>query len=50
MPTGADDPMQHALGAADATVGPALVGVDEVRFFDRYLKTTEMLGDYRAGL
>ncbi|KAH8097827.1 hypothetical protein JL720_742 [Aureococcus anophagefferens] len=50
MPTGADDPMQHAPGAADATVGPALVGVDEVRFFDRDLKTTEMLGDYRAGL
>ena len=48
MPTGADDPLAAAAGLDVATVGPAEVGVSEVLFFSRYLRTTEMLGTSRA--
>ena len=49
MPTGADDPLKHAAGADAATAGPAKVGLSEVLFFPRFLRTTEMLGIFRAG-
>ena len=47
-PAGADDPLAHADGADDVTVGPANVGLAEVLVFARYLRTTEMLGLSRA--
>jgi hypothetical protein len=48
MPRGVDDPMIHVNGADSVTVGPATAGITGVRLYSRYLRTTEMLGNYRA--
>ena len=51
LPRGEDNPLQFvAAGAAEGTVGPLSTGLHELRVYGRYLRTGEMLGNFRSGL